>query len=262
MNNKNRKVAFVTGSAQGIGRGIALKLAADGFDIVVADLDCQKEKGEVVVSEIERLDRKALFVDIDVSDKKSFDRAVDIAVDKLGNFNVLVNNAGIAQVKSLLDVTPEDISHVFNINVNSTIYGIQAGVRKFDELGVRGKIINAASIAGIKGFPVLGIYSASKFAVRGITQVAAQELAPKGHTVNAYAPGIVGTSMWDFIDSELSKINGKPLGQNLKENIDTIALGRVETPEDVAGVVSFFASENANYITGQVLLVDGGMLYN
>ncbi|MEN0071077.1 MAG: SDR family oxidoreductase, partial [Propionicimonas sp.] len=112
------------------------------------------------------------------------------------------------------------------------------------------------------GFPILAPYSASKFAVRGITQVAAQELAPKGITVNAYAPGIVGTSMWDDLDKKLAKITGKPEGQNLQENVDSISLGRIETPEDVAGVVSFFAGPNAAYVTGQVLLVDGGMLYN
>lgn len=143
--------------------------------------------------------------------------------------------------------------------MHSIFFGIQAAVRTFDELGVKGKIINAASIAAVKGFPILSAYSASKFAVRGITQTAAQELAPKGHTVNAYGPGIVGTGMWELIDRELHQINGKPIGQNLRENVETIALGRIETPEDVAGVVSFFASNRADYVTGQTLLVDGGL---
>lgn len=258
----DKKIAFVTGSAQGIGRGIALKLAGDGFDVAVADLEPQREKGEAVVEEIEALGRSAVFVPIDVSDKAAFDAAVDEAVSALGGLTVLVNNAGIAQIKPLLDVTPEELDKIFAINVRSAVLGIQAAVRVFDAQGVKGKIINAASIAAIQGFPILGAYSASKFAVRGITQVAAQELAPKGHTVNAYAPGIVGTSMWDQIDRELHEINGKPLGQNLQENIDTIALGRVETPDDVAGVVSFLASPNSDYVTGQVILVDGGMLYN
>lgn len=258
----DKKIAFVTGSAQGIGRGIALKLAGDGFDVAVADLEPQREKGESVVKEIVALGRTAVFVPIDVSDKSAFDAAVDEAVSALGGLTVLVNNAGIAQIKPLLDVTPEELDKIFAINVRSAVLGIQAAVRVFDAQGVKGKIINGASIAAIQGFPILGAYSASKFAVRGITQVAAQELAPKGHTVNAYAPGIVGTSMWDQIDRELHEINGKPLGQNLQENIDTIALGRVETPDDVAGVVSFLASPNSDYVTGQVILVDGGMLYN
>lgn len=256
------KVALVTGAGQGIGRSIALKLAADGFDIAVADLGFQQEKGEGVVREIEALGRRAVFVVADVSDQAAFAAAVDTAASELGSFDVLVNNAGIAQVKPILEITGEDLDKIFRINVNSVVFGIQAAVKKFDELGVKGRIINAASIAAIQGFPILGAYSASKFAVRGITQAAAQELAPRGITVNAYAPGIVGTGMWDLIDEKLSEINGKPRGQNLKENVDSISLGRIETPEDVAGVVSFFASDNAGYVTGQVLLVDGGMLYN
>lgn len=256
------KVAVVTGAGQGIGRGIALKLAADGHDVVVADLAVQEEKARGVVSEIEALGRRAVFAPADVSVKADVEGAVATAVDELGGFDVIVNNAGIAQVKPLREITEKELDTIFRINVNSVVFGIQAAAESFIERGVKGRIISAASIASIKGFPILGAYSASKFAVRGFTQVAAQELAPHGITVNAYAPGIVGTGMWDLIDAELSKINGKPIGQNLTENVDSIALGRIETPEDVAGVVSFFASENAAYVTGQVLLVDGGMLYN
>lgn len=256
------KVALVTGAGQGIGRGIALKLAADGFDIAVADLDFQEEKARAVVAEIEQLGRRAIFVAADVSKKEQIVAAVDAAAEQLGSFDVIVNNAGIAQVKPLLEVTEEELDKIFSINVNSVVFGIQAAAEKFIELGVQGRIISAASIASIKGFPILGAYSASKFAVRGLTQVAAQELATHGITVNAYAPGIVGTGMWDLIDEKLSEINGKPRGQNLQENVESIQLGRIETPEDVAGVVSFFASENSAYVTGQVLLVDGGMLYN
>ena len=256
------KVALVTGAAQGIGRGIALQLADDGFDIGIADLPQQEEKAKAVIGEIEAKGRKAVFVGVDVSRKDDIDSAVDKVATELGGFDVIVNNAGIAQVKPMLEITEEELDSVFRINVNSVVWGIQAAVRKFDELGVKGRIISAASIAAVQGFPILGAYSASKFAVRGITQTAAQELAPKGHTVNAYAPGIVGTGMWDLIDKRLHEINGKPIGQNLKENVESIALGRIETPEDVAGVVSFFASDKAGYVTGQTLLVDGGMLYN
>lgn len=257
-----QKVAMVTGAGQGIGRGIALKLASDGFDIAVADLTGQAEKAAEVVKEIEDLGREAVFVDTDVSDRDAVFSAVNRAAEQLGGFDVLVNNAGIAQVKPLLDARPDEVKNIFDVNVNGTLWGLQAAAERFKKDGTKGKIINAASIAAIEGFPILGIYSATKFAVRGITQAAAQELAEDGITVNAYAPGIVGTAMWDLIDEELHKINGKPIGQNMQENIDTIALGRVETPEDVAGVVSFLASENSNYVTGQVIIVDGGMQYN
>lgn len=259
----NNKVALVTGAGQGIGRGIALRLANDGFDIAVADLDFQEEKGRTVVAEIKALGQNAVFVTADVSDRDQVFAAVDQAAEELGSFDVIANNAGIAQVKPITEVTEADLEKIFRINVYSVVYGIQAAAAKFEELGKdKGKIISASSIAGIKGFPILGAYSASKFAVRGITQVAAQELAPRNITVNAWAPGIVGTGMWELIDRELSKINGKSIGENLKENVDSIALGRIETPEDVAGVVSFFASNSADYVTGQTLLVDGGMLYN
>ena len=256
------KVALVTGAGQGIGRGIALRLSQDGFDVAIADLDSQKEKGLGVVAEIEALGRRAIFVPVDVSKRADVIAAVDATAEKLGGFDVIVNNAGIAQVKPVLEVTEDELNKIFQINVNSVVWGIQAAATKFDELGHGGKIISAASIAAIQGFPILSAYSASKFAVRGLTQAAAQELAPKGITVNAYAPGIVGTGMWELIDTELSKINGKPLGQNLKENVEGIALGRIETPEDVAKIVSFFAGPDSDYVTGQVLLVDGGMLYN
>ena len=256
------KVALVTGAAQGIGRGIVLKLASDGFDIAVSDLSFQEEEARKVVKEIEDQGRRAVFVAVDVSQRDQVFAAVDKAAEELGRFDVIVNNAGIAQVKPLVEATEEDVNKIFNINVNGTLWGIQAAAARFKKDGVKGKIINAASIAAIEGFQVLGVYSATKFAVRGFTQAAARELAPEGITVNAYAPGIVLTPMWDHIDEELHKINGKPLGQNLQENIDSIALGRGETPEDVAGVVSFLASENSNYVTGQVIIVDGGMQYN
>lgn len=256
------KVALVTGAGQGIGRAIALRLAQDGFDVAVGDLAFQEEKGKSVVTEIEALGRKAIFVTADVSKRDDVFAAVDTTAKELGGFDVIANNAGIAQVKPLSDVTEADLDKIFSINVYSVIWGIQAAAAKFDELGHAGKIISASSIAGIKGFPILGAYSATKFAVRGLTQVAAQELAPKNITVNAWAPGIVGTGMWDLIDEELGKINGKARGENLKENVESIALGRIETPDDVAGVVSFFASSSADYVTGQTLLVDGGMLYN
>jgi len=259
----NPKVSLVTGAGQGIGRSIALQLARDGFDVAVADLGFQKEKAEGVVAEIEELGRRAVFVTADVSQRDQVFAAVDAAAEQLGGFDVMVNNAGIAQVKPISDITSADLEKIFNINLFGVIYGIQAAEKKFAELGkAKGKIISASSIAGIKGFPILGAYSATKFAVRGITQVAAQELAPRNITVNAWAPGIVGTGMWELIDEELGKLNGKGKGENLADNINSIALRRIETPEDVAGVVSFFASDKADYVTGQTLLVDGGILFN
>ena len=132
---------------------------------------------------------------------------------------------------------------------------------KFRQLGHGGKIINAASIAGHDGFAMLGLYSCTKFAARGLTQAAARELAPFGITVNAYSPGIVGTGMWEEIDALLSRYNGAPRGENFKKYAEGIALGRPSTPEDVASFVSYLAGPDSDYMTGQSPLIDGGMVY-
>lgn len=145
----------------------------------------------------------------------------------------------------------------------SVVYfgGIQAAANKFKQRQQAGKIINACSIAGHEGFALLGVYSATKFAVRALTQAAAKEYASVEITVNSYCPGVVGTDMWVEIDQRFSEITGAPIGQTYKKYVDGIALGRAETPDDVAALVAFLASEDANYITGQSILTDGGMVY-
>ncbi|KFI62088.1 acetoin reductase [Bifidobacterium cuniculi] len=257
-----QRVAIVTGAARGIGRGIAVKLAEDGFDIAVADLESQHEEARKTLDEIEALGRKAFFRSTDVSDHDQVFGLVDDTVAELGTLDVMVNNAGICQVVPFMEITPEQLDQIVHINLFSVVFGIQAAAAKFEELGKeKGKIISASSIAGFEGFPILAAYSSTKFGVRALTQAAAKELAPKNITVNGYAPGIVDTPMWDYIDEEMSKINGKPIGQNFKDMVDTIALGRCEVPRDVAGAVSFLASDNADYVTGQTIIVDGGMQY-
>lgn len=253
------KVALVTGSSQGIGRGIALRLAADGADIALVDI--QAEKLAAVKSEVEALGVKATAFEADVSKRDQVYAAIDHAEQKLGGFDVMVNNAGIAQVKPLADVTPEDTDRIFRINVDGVLWGIQAAAKKFIARGQKGKIINASSIAGHDGFEMLGIYSATKFAVRALTQAAAKEYASQGITVNAYCPGIVGTDMWVEIDERFSELTGAPKGETYKKYVDGIALGRAQTPEDVAALVAFFASSDSDYITGQSFLTDGGIVY-
>ncbi len=256
------RTALVSGSAQGIGRGIALQLAKDGYNIAVADLPMQEEKANAVVKEIESLGMKSIFVPLDASNRDNMFAAVDETYKKLGGFNTIINNAGIAQVMPMLEARDEDVTKITDINIKGVLWGIQAAATKFEELGQHGKIINACSIAGHKGMQMLGVYSATKFAVKGLTQVAAQELAPKNITVNSYCPGIVLTPMWDYIDELMSKHSGVPKGESVKQAIEGIALKRGEQPEDVAGLVSFLASEKANYITGQSIMVDGGIVYN
>ncbi|MET3599742.1 acetoin reductase [Martelella mangrovi] len=253
------KVALVTGSSQGIGRGIALRLAREGADVALVDI--KADKLETVKGEIEAMGVRSTTFVADVSDRDQVYAAVAHAEKELGGFDVMVNNAGIAQVKPLADVTPEDTDRIFRINVNGVLWGIQAAAKKFIERGQKGKIISASSIAGHDGFAMLGIYSATKFAVRALTQAAAKEYASQGITVNAYCPGIVGTDMWVEIDERFADITGAPKGETYKKYVDGIALGRAQTPDDVAALVAFLAGEDSDYITGQAILTDGGIVY-
>lgn len=256
------QVAIVTGAARGIGRGIAVKLAKDGFDVSVADLPSQREEADRTVAMIEALGRRAFFRPTDVADHDEVFGLVDDTVAELGTLDAMVNNAGICQIRPILEATPEELETIYRINLFGMVYGLQAAARKMIELGKEtGSIVSASSIAGFEGFPILSAYSSTKFAVRGITQAAAKELAPHNIRVNGYAPGIVDTPMWTYIDEEMGKLNGKPKGQNFDDMVKTIALGRSETPEDVAGVVSFLVSDDARYVTGQTIIVDGGMQY-
>ncbi|MFD1124122.1 acetoin reductase [Lentilactobacillus raoultii] len=255
------KVAMITGAAQGIGAEIADHLSKDGYDIAIADLQPQAQKADEVITTVEKNGQKAVFVPVDVTDQASVSKAVAVAAEKLGGFDVMVNNAGIAKVDKFEDIDPKDLELSFRVNVFGVVYGTQAAAKKFKELGVHGKIINASSIAGMRAFPVWATYSATKAAVISLTQAAANELAPAHITVNAYAPGVVGTTgMWDEIDQKMSEINGKPLGQNKQDFVNTIPLGRTVEPNDIANMVSFLASPAADFITGQAYAVDGGGL--
>ena len=255
----NGKVVLVTGAARGIGRGIALRLAKDGADIALVDM--RKDKLEDVAKEVRELGRKASVFAADVTDRAQVFAAVDHAEKELNGFDVMINNAGIAQVRALEEVTPEEMEQIFKVNVNGVLWGIQAAAAKFRARKQKGKIINASSIAGHDGFAMLGVYSATKFAVRALTQAAAKEYASAGITVNAYCPGIVGTDMWVEIDERFSEVTGTPKGETYKKYVDGIALGRAQTPEDVAALVAFLASDDSDYITGQAILTDGGIVY-
>ena len=253
------KVALVTGGGRGIGRGIALRLARDGADIALVDV--RPDGINAVADEITEIGSKATTFIADVGDRDQVFAAVDHAASALGGFDIMVNNAGIALVAPLVDSTPEQVAKIWAINVNGVLWGIQAAVAKFKELGRPGKIINASSIAGHDGFAMLGVYSATKFAVRALTQAAAKEHAADGITVNAYCPGVVGTDMWVEIDKRFAELTGAAEGETYDKFVGGIALGRAETPDDVAGFVSYLAGPDADYMTGQAGLIDGGLVY-
>ena len=253
------KVALITGAGQGIGRGIALRLASDGAGIAIVDLN--ESRMSEVADEVRRMGSRATTFLADVTDRDQVYAAVDHAESVLGGFDIMVNNAGIAQVNPIGDVLPDEVSRILAVNIEGVLWGIQAAARKFQARGHSGKIINASSIAGHDGFAMLGLYSATKFAVRALTQAAAKEYASAGITVNAYCPGVVGTDMWVTIDERFSQLTGAPKGETYKKFVDGIALGRAQTPEDVAAFVSYLAGPDSDYMTGQSGLIDGGLVY-
>ncbi|MBA8824087.1 meso-butanediol dehydrogenase/(S,S)-butanediol dehydrogenase/diacetyl reductase [Saccharopolyspora lacisalsi] len=255
-------VAHVTGAAQGIGKAIALRLARDGHDVAVSDLPVQRDQVEGTSKDIASHGVRSVALTGDVSDAESVRGLMSGTAEHLGSLDVLVANAGVAQTKALLDVTPEEYDHVHAVNGRGIFLCYTEAARQMMRQGTGGKIIGASSIAGHKGFGLLGLYSSSKFGVRALTQAAAQEWAEHGITVNAYCPGIVDTHMWVEVDRDLGAINDVGEGESMKAMAEGITLGRVSTGEDVAKFVSFLAGPDSDYMTGQSVLIDGGMLFN
>jgi len=249
---------IVTGAGRGIGRGIALRLARDGHDVAVNDID--PNTATAVSKEIAAAGGRTIAVQADVTDRDAVFAMVQRTVEELGSLDVMVANAGIAQVKTLLELTPDDLRRMFDVNVFGVVYCMQAAAEQMIAQGTGGKIINAASIAAHAGFDLLGHYSATKFAVRALTQAGAKELAKSKITVNAYCPGIVGTDMWDLIDEGLGAKLGLAKGEALARYSQLITLGRVQTPDDVASFVSYLAGPDSDYMTGQSVMIDGGVV--
>lgn len=253
------KTAIITGAGQGIGEGIAYRLAKSNYAIAVVDINLKT--AVKVADAIVKSGHTAKAYQVDVADRKAVFNLVDQVVDDFGNLAVYVNNAGIAFIASVLDSEPAEIDRLFNVNLRGTYWGIQAAAKKFIEQKTGGRIINAASLAGVEASALQSAYSASKFGIRGLTQSAAKELAKYKITVNAYNPGIVRTPMRDRIDAKTAAIKNISIEQQQKNCLKEIALGREAVPTDVAEVVAWFASPAAEYITGQSILVDGGMKF-
>ena len=252
------KVAIVTGAGQGIGFAIAKRLHEDGFKVGI--LDYNAETAQKAVDAISSEDTVAVVANVAKRDEVF--AAFDKVVEAFGDLHVVINNAGVAPTTPLDTITEEQFQNVFNINVGGTIWGAQAAHKHFIALGHGGKIINATSQAGVVGNPNLTVYGSSKFAIRGITQTLARDLADEGITVNAYAPGIVKTPMMFDIAHQVGKNAGKDDEWGMQTFAKGIALKRLSEPEDVANAVSFLAGKDSDYITGQTLIVDGGMQFH
>ncbi len=243
MDLKNR-VALVTGSGRGIGEAIALKLAEAGATVVVNDIG---EYAKNVVEQLTARDLKAVAVLADVSSAADVNRMMEEAVAACGRLDILVNNAGITRDQLIMRMSDEDWDKVLSVNLRSVFLCTRAAVRHM--LKQRwGRIVNIASIVGITGNAGQANYAAAKAGIIGLTRTIAKEVGSRGITANAVAPG--------FIDTQMTQ----KLNENQREELQKrIPLGTLGTPQDVAAAVAFLASEEARYITGQVLGVDGGM---
>ncbi len=264
------KVAIVTGAGQGIGKGVALRLARDGAHIVVAEYS--PETASATAEEIRLLGGRALSYPIDLSQVEQIQPMVERVVGEFGRIDILVNNAGRVQTKYMLDLTPEDWDRVVDTNQRGLFFCLQAAARQMiaqipEEIRAAdraphsfGKIVNFASIAGRSGRPYSTHYAAAKAAVINITKSAALALAKYNINVNAVAPGVAPTPMWTQIDRERGELFGSKPGEAMHNFIETnIPLKRASSIEDLAGAVSFLCSPDADYITGQCLNVDGGI---
>lgn len=260
MSKLQDKNIVITGAAGGIGAAIARALAADGACITVADLS-EAAAGKVA-AEIVAAGGKAIAVGVDVRDRGQIRAMLDRAIAAHGPLHVLFNNAGVAQTRPFLDITEADWHFVTDVNAMGVLIGMQEAIKTFKAQGGGGKIVNTASIAAKQGYEPLAHYCASKFAVVAMTQAAARAFGKDGITANAFCPGVVATPMWDTIDKGF-----RDSGLTHKENeaFDTFAagavLGRPSRPDDLVGVARYLASPDSDFMTGQSLLVDGGMVF-
>ena len=239
------KVALITGAAQGIGKSIALLLAQNGANIVVSDINL--ERAEETAREIESNGSKAMAVKVDVANLKEVEQMVEAVLEKFGKIDILVNNAGITRDKLILRMTEEDWDAVLNVNLKGTFNCTKVVVRHMAKQR-SGKIISIASVVGEMGNAGQANYSASKAGVIGLTKTIAREFAQRRINVNAIAPGYIETPMTEILPEKVK--------EELKSLIPMERLGK---PEDVAEAVLFLVSEESNYITGQVLNVNGGI---
>jgi D-sorbitol dehydrogenase (acceptor) len=250
------KVAIVTGGAQGMGRAISRRYAEEGASVVVADMNLSG--AQKVVDEITNAAGKAVAVPVDVRHQEQVQRMVDTAVERFGGLDILVNNAGVGKIIPFFETTEQDWNFMFDINCKGLLWCSQAAAKVMIVQGRGGKIINLASQAGRRGEALVLAYCASKACVISMTQSMALALAEYKINVNAIAPGIVDTPFWDEVDKQFARLLNMEIGEPKRKFTAMIPLGRIEQPEDVAGVAAFLASSDADYMTQQCINVDGG----
>ena len=240
------KVALVTGASRGIGRAIALRLAESGYDVAV-NYNSNAAEADKVVGAVTAMGRKAIAVRANAGDRAEVNAMFRTVVKELGRIDVLVNNAGVVDDAFLLTVSPDSLDRSLDINVKGYFYCAQAATLKMFK-AKKGVIINVSSVSSMMALPGQSVYAATKGAVNSMTATLARELAPYGIRVNAIAPGFIATDMVAHLPEE--KIN---------EYLTQIPLGRLGKVEEVAKLAAFLASDEAAYITGQTLVIDGGL---
>jgi len=265
MSSQFKGVALVTGSGhpQGIGHAIAVRLAEDGFDVAVNDITSKEKRLDELVKKIQGKGRRSTQIIADVSQEDQVKGMVETVVRELGGLDVMVANAGICKYAvNVLETTAEDWDRIFSVNVRGTFFCYKhAGIQMVAQ-GRGGRIIGASSVLGKKGAPMIGAYSSSKFAVRGLTQSTAAELGKYGITVNAYAPGAIDTPMLQGMDFAAAEMNGTEPGVLYKQMDSMSPLGYKGTPMEISSLVSYLASKEAHFITGQSVSCNGGTFFD
>ena len=241
------KHALITGSARGLGKEMAIALAKGGCNIIINDIEPMKDEALKTVGEIKKLGVNADFVSADVSNFESCKKMAESVKEKFGKIDILVNNAGITKDRTLKKMTPEEWYPVINVNLNS-LYNVTHNL--LDLISDGGRVINISSVAGISGNFGQTNYASTKAGVIGFTKSLAKELGNRKITVNAVAPGFIKSAMTDKIPVEL-----------LANILELIPLKEIGQPEDVANAVKFLASDQAKYISGEVIRVDGGITF-